>query len=89
MESALLDGISQSIEEQLWSALRAMEEATMLLESIGHNFIDVGNSEAEGGFLQKSKESRRKSTTIRHYVLNEEMLSEDGRLAKEGNGLKV
>ncbi len=80
--STLLSGLTQNIEDQLWSVMRALEEATMLLEHIAQNFSEVGNAEAAREFQQKADESRKRSVLIHENALNQKIISEDLRHRK-------
>jgi len=53
--STLLAGVTESIEEQLWSAMRTFEEGVMLLEHISNTFKTAGNEEAAEQFAKKSR----------------------------------
>ena len=75
--STLLLGVTESIEEQLWSTMRTCEEAVMLLESIAENFRKAGNETAAAEFLKKAEESRKRSRVLHKMVKTQELLSED------------
>ncbi|MGI8635863.1 MAG: chemotaxis protein CheB, partial [Segetibacter sp.] len=75
--STLLDGVTQSIEEQLWSTMRTFEEAVMLLEHIANNFKKAENESAANEFFEKAEESRKRSKVLHKLVKTQELLSED------------
>lgn len=75
--STLLSGVTQSIEEQLWGAMRTLEEATMLLENISQTFRKAGNEDAAKEFSKKAKESRKRSRVLHGLVETQEIISED------------
>jgi two-component system, chemotaxis family, protein-glutamate methylesterase/glutaminase len=85
--SALLAGITTSIEESLWNAIRALEETAMLLETIGNTYKEVGNKEAASEFLDKAGETRERARRLHETVFSQEIMSEDLRHHKE-NGTK-
>lgn len=75
--STLLDAVTESIEDQTWSTMRAFEEAVMLLESIAGNFRKVGNETAAAEFMKKAEESRKRSKLLHKLAKTQELLSED------------
>jgi two-component system chemotaxis response regulator CheB len=75
--STLLAGVTQSIEEQIWSTMRTFEEAVMLLEHIAKTFQEAGNEEAAKEFLDKAEESRKRSKMMHKMVKTQELMSED------------
>jgi two-component system chemotaxis response regulator CheB len=85
--STLLAGVTQSIEEQLWGAMRTLEEATMLLENISRTFSKAGNEDAAEEFSKKAKESRKRSRILHDLVETQEIISEDLVQANEPNGV--
>jgi two-component system chemotaxis response regulator CheB len=75
--STLLSGVTESIEEQLWGAMRTLEEATILLENMSQTFHEAGNENAAKEFSKKAKESRKKSRILHGLVETQETISED------------
>ncbi|MCW3080985.1 chemotaxis protein CheB [Segetibacter sp.] len=75
--STLLAGVTQSIEEQIWSTMRTLEEAIMLLERIATNLEQAGNHGAAKEFFAKAEESRRQSKILHNLVKTQELMSED------------
>jgi two-component system chemotaxis response regulator CheB len=85
--STLLAGVTTTVEETLWNAMRALEETTMLLEQIGNQFTEVGNKDAARKFLQKAEETRERSKIIQQNIFAQELMSEDIRHEKSnGHG---
>ncbi len=83
--SALLAGITTVIEENLWQAMRGMEEATMILEQIGEHFENNDNPSAGKLFLKKSKETAERARVIHDSTFKQESMSEDIRYGKNGH----
>jgi two-component system chemotaxis response regulator CheB len=81
--STLLSGVTESIENQLWSTVRTFEEAIMLLDQIGTNFEEAGNNEAAKQFFNQADISRKRSEVLQKQVLTHQLLSEDFRLLRE------
>lgn len=79
--STLLAGITESVEEQVWSAMRTYEEAVMLLDEIAQRFRTAGNESAAKEFSKKAEESRKRSKILHQIVKTQEIMSED--LAEE------
>ena len=77
--SALLSGITENNENLLSQAMRSMEEAAMLLDSIGRHFEKSGDIDSAKLFLRKAQENKRKARDIHDAVVKEERLSEDAR----------
>lgn len=75
--SALLAGLTEASEETLWQAMRAMEEANILMKKIAGHFKDTGNKEAAEIFLQKAKENAKRARVIHDSVFESERMSED------------
>jgi len=75
--SALLDSVTKTIEENLWNAVRGLEETVMLLENTGKQLEESGQKREAKQFLDKAKETRRKSQEIRKSIFEQERLSED------------
>ena len=75
--STLLAGVTESVEEQVWSVMRTYEEAVMLLEHIADNFRMAGNEDAAEDFLKKADESRKRSRILKNLVQTQELMSED------------
>jgi two-component system, chemotaxis family, protein-glutamate methylesterase/glutaminase len=65
---ALLSGIAGSVEDSLWSALRALEEGEMLMSHMAQHLETAGEREAAGAFHRKAREARRRAETVRQMV---------------------
>lgn len=75
--SALLAGVTAVVEENLWQAMKGMEEATMLLEQIGNHFKENNNQQAAKLFLAKAKETAERARIIHDTTFEQENMSED------------
>jgi two-component system chemotaxis response regulator CheB len=80
--STLLAGVTTTVEETLWNAMRALEETTMLLEEIGRQYKEVGNKDAAKKFLQKAEHTRQRARMMHETVFTQELMSEDLRHEK-------
>jgi len=81
--STLLAGVTTTVEESLWNAMRALEETTMLLEQIGNSFRDTGNAAASKKFFEKAEQTRERARIIHDSVFTQELISEDLRYDKD------
>lgn len=75
--SALLAGISSSIEEALVQSLRGLEETIMLLKSIGEWYQKAGNTGGADIFFKKADEMAKRAQAVHGLVYSQEVLSED------------
>jgi two-component system, chemotaxis family, protein-glutamate methylesterase/glutaminase len=75
--SALLAGISKSVEDTLWQGMRALEEATMLLKDMAEHFAKVKHDASSKLFYKKAKENEAKARVIHDSIFKLERLSED------------
>jgi two-component system chemotaxis response regulator CheB len=80
--SSLLASVSESVEETLWQSMRAMEEMTMLLNTVAEHFGDRGNKQAAKLYKGKAEESSERARIIHDSIFKQEQLSEDTRLNK-------
>ncbi len=76
-DSALLEGVMESTGEKLWQVMRSLEEAVMLLDHMGQQLQEAGDTVRAAPFFAKARELENRSTTFRHSVLTHESLSGD------------
>ncbi|HEU4555443.1 MAG TPA: chemotaxis protein CheB [Chitinophaga sp.] len=72
---SLLAGISESIEESLWSAIRSVQESAMLLNHMGDHFAEVNQPRLAAMYFKKAKEAERRVDIVRQAVQQHEQLS--------------
>ena len=80
---SLLASLTETVEQTLWNALRAVEESVMLLrEAAGHRGPDLDASSPSGTaraidprFEQKAREAEARADMIRRAVLRHQALS--------------
>lgn len=82
--SALLAGITESVEETLWQAMRGLEETTMLLQHIGDHMMDAGDHAVADRFFKKANEIGERARTVHDNLFEHERMSGDLRFKKEG-----
>ena len=83
--SALLAGITESVEETLWQAMRGLEETTMLLQHIGEHLMDAGDHTAADVFMKKANETAARARIVHESVFTQERISADLQHKKEKN----
>lgn len=71
----LLVSVTEAIEDKLWATLRALEEASMLLENTGQEFEAAGNARLAGEYRRRAKEMEARSAFIFENVARNRSLS--------------
>lgn len=71
---ALLDGLLESIGEQMWATVRGFQEASMLLEHIGSHMQENGGSAQADVFLAKARELDQQTTRLQRIATRRESL---------------
>ena len=80
--STLLAGVTKVIDENLWEAMRGIEEATLILEELGAKFNAKGKTDDAKLFLKKADEARKRSKVIHGLTFEQEIMSADIRHKK-------
>jgi two-component system chemotaxis response regulator CheB len=75
--NTLLSSVSESIEQLLWDALRAVDETVMLLDHLGKHLGDAGDPQGAEVFLRKAEEARRRGLAIRKAAIDNEQIDEE------------
>jgi len=73
----LLTAVTESIEDSLWDALRALDETIMMLNNIGDHFAEHDQPQVAGRYFQKAKEASERSDKIRDALFSHEELSNE------------
>jgi two-component system, chemotaxis family, protein-glutamate methylesterase/glutaminase len=79
---SLLATVTENIENNLYSAIRGVEESIMLLNHIGDHYAEVNQPKLAALYFQKAKEAEARAQLVRQAVLSHEQLSQD-RLRQE------
>jgi two-component system chemotaxis response regulator CheB len=74
---ALLSSVTQSIEEALWSGVRAIEESEMLLGHMAQHLEQSGEAEAARQFVQQAQHAKARAALVLQAALASEVLSEE------------
>lgn len=75
--SAFLAGVSETVEETLWQAMRGLEEITMLLQHIGEHMMDAEDHQTAELFLKKANETAARARVVHDSVFKHERISAD------------
>jgi two-component system chemotaxis response regulator CheB len=75
--STLLAGITETVEDTLWQAMRGVEEQAMLLEHVAEHLRDTGRTDTAEMFLDKARQARDRAQVIHDSLPEHEQLSAD------------
>ena len=70
----LLAGLTESVEESLWYAIRNVEETVMLMRHLARHLKDVDPTSSRE-FLKKADEAKKRSELLREVVVKHEELN--------------
>jgi len=71
-EGTLLEGVSDQIENRLWDAIRAFDEAVLLLNRMGEQQAKAGNTRAAELCFDKAREAHARSQPLRQAAMQGE-----------------
>ncbi|WP_189091112.1 chemotaxis protein CheB [Deinococcus ruber] len=71
----LLVSVTQAIEDKLWRTMRALEEASMLLDNTGKEFEEAGNTRLAEMYARKARELEDRTRLIFQKIVENESLS--------------
>jgi two-component system, chemotaxis family, protein-glutamate methylesterase/glutaminase len=74
---SLLAAVTESIEENLWSVIRNVEESVLLLNHMGDHFAETNQPKLAAKYFKKAKDAEGRMEQVRQIVLQHEQLSED------------
>lgn len=83
--SALLAGVTKSVEENMWQVVRGLEEAYMILDQAAEQYREAGNEKDAEKFAAKAEQIRERSRGIQELIAHQEQLSEDLRFKENGH----
>lgn len=78
----LLSGLTEQIEQQLYSAMRGMEESIFLLNHIGDHYAENNEPGKAALCFKKAKEEEERSQLVRNVIRSQETLTKE-RIADE------
>ena len=76
-DSALLEGVMQTTGAMLWQVIRSLEEAAMLLTTMGNDLLIAGDANRAGVFFEKARQIESRSKTFHSTAIQHESLSGD------------
>lgn len=72
-----LQMISESAEQSLWTAIRAVEETVMLVNFLGGELGETGEPELAALYAEKAREAQARADAVIRVVMKHEPLSAD------------
>ena len=75
--NSLLTSITERIEENVFSAIRGIDESVMLLNHIGDHFAEKNETKLASYYFNKAKDAADKAAILRVAVFDNEVLSEE------------
>ncbi|HTG55424.1 MAG TPA: chemotaxis protein CheB [Niabella sp.] len=73
----LLSGLTEQVEQELYSAMRGMEESILLLNHMGDHYAE-DNEPAKAAFcFRKAKEAEERSQQVRNIIRSQEALTRE------------
>ena len=73
----MLSEVSETVEGQLWQAMRGLEESNLLLIEIGKHSKEIGRADDAEVFLRRAKEVKERAQIVHDSVLNQKLISAD------------
>ena len=74
---SLLATISESIEANLWFAVRSVHESVMFLNHLGDHFAALNRPRIAALYFKKAREAELRAASVRKAVLAHEQLNTD------------
>ena len=74
---ALLAEMTELVEATLWSAIRSVQESSLLMEHIASHVRETGQSDLAALYSRKAAEARDRAELVRRAVMGHEKLSGD------------
>jgi len=75
--NSLLTELTQSVEEGLWNAVRAIEESVLLMRHLARHFEDGGEPVLAAKFRRKAAEANQRGERVRQVVLQHDSPSRE------------
>jgi two-component system chemotaxis response regulator CheB len=73
--AAMLEGLTETINDLIWQTTRGVQEASMLLEHIGRHLQENGGSAEADRFLAKARELNQQASRFQRIAIGHEGLS--------------
>jgi two-component system chemotaxis response regulator CheB len=75
--NSLLSGATEQAEDRLWDAVRAIDEAVLLLTKLGEENVKAGNTRIAEQCFDKAREAHDRAAPIREAAMKTEKLSDE------------
>jgi two-component system chemotaxis response regulator CheB len=75
--NALLATLTENIEENIWNALRSVQESVMFLNHMGDHLAAMNRPHVAALYFKKAKEAEERSLILRNAIHQHEQLSSD------------
>jgi two-component system chemotaxis response regulator CheB len=72
---SLLDGLMETIDEQIWQIVRGFQEAAMFLEHLGGHMQENGGSARAEIFLSKARDLNQRASQLQRIAIGHQSLS--------------
>ena len=72
---SLLVGVTENIEENLWNAIRNIQESVMLLNHMGDHFAELNEPKVASMYFKKAKDAEKRGDLVRQAVFSHEQLN--------------
>jgi two-component system chemotaxis response regulator CheB len=73
----LLSGTTEHVEDRLWDAVRAIDEAVLLLNKLGEEQVKAGNTRVAEQCFDKAREAHARAAPIREAAMQTERLTDE------------
>jgi two-component system, chemotaxis family, protein-glutamate methylesterase/glutaminase len=80
--AALMASLTEKVEDDLYNAIRGMDETIILLNHLGDHYAEANQPQLAALFFKKAKQAADRSQLVRQAVMAHEQLSKDS-LEKE------
>lgn len=75
----LLAAVTETVEDNLYSTLRSMDETVILLNHLGDHYAEVNQTRLAALYFQKAQEAQSRSDLVRQTVENHQILGQNVR----------
>jgi two-component system chemotaxis response regulator CheB len=84
---SLLAALTATIEDQLWSSVRSLEESLLLLNQLGDHFAEAQQTRLAAVYYQHANAANAQAQLVRQALAQRELLSKD-RLQQQADALQ-
>jgi two-component system chemotaxis response regulator CheB len=75
---SLMADVDEGIDDALWNAIRALEEATLLIQGMERQLTEAGHGRPNGALLKRAQETREYSDAVRKIAVERERWTPEG-----------